>query len=167
MKPAEQKAIRLLQKYNMYQLPVNVYELAHIMNIPVHLRVLEEDVSGVLVVNNGKATIGINANQHPNRQRFTTAHELGHFILHRPISGVFVDRTFRRDYTSSNGTTLEEIQANAFAAALLMPEELLRNEIGSLDLYDAEAVTNISEWLGVSEQALVIRLTRLGFISDY
>jgi Zn-dependent peptidase ImmA (M78 family) len=57
--------------------------------------------------------------QWPNRRRFTIAHELGHFILHRR----------NPDYLASPGATglpLVEAEAHAFAAALLMPAALLR-----------------------------------------
>ncbi len=65
------------------------------------------------------------------RQRFTIAHELGHFFLHRASSTVFVDAApiFFRDESSSNGSQREEIEANAFAAELLMPEDAIRQRL--------------------------------------
>ena len=97
------------------------------------------------------------------------AHELGHFLLHKDKSNVFLDEApiFFRDERSSDGSEREEIEANAFAAALLMPEEILREIIRNkpLDAQDDVAVRRLATQFGVSIQALTIRLTRLGFLA--
>lgn len=130
-----------------------------------------ETVSGVLVVKDGKGIIGVNANHHPNRQRFTVAHELGHFLLHRDDGRIFVDRSpvFFRDAGSSEGTSRQEIEANAFAAALLMPEADLKSLLDDrpVDAFDETSVRRLAARLGVSAQALTIRLTRLGLVSEF
>ena len=61
----------------------------------------------------------VNANHHPTRQRFTLAHELAHYILHRNKHSEFVDNTYFRSIDSENPM---EYEANAFAGVLLMPE---------------------------------------------
>jgi Zn-dependent peptidase ImmA (M78 family) len=123
----------------------------------------------MLVVKGEHAIIGVNEAHHLNRQRFTLAHELGHFLLHHSASSVFIDASpvFFRDETSSDGSKLQEIEANTFAAELLMPEELLRKFINNqpLDAFDERAVRRLAAQFGVSAQALTIRLTRLGLIN--
>jgi len=55
------------------------------------------------------------------RQRFSIAHEIGHFILHQKQGQLFIDKTYKvflRDQLSSSGENIQEIQANQFAAAL-------------------------------------------------
>ena len=43
----------------------------------------QDDLSGVLVsAADGSAIMGVNWNHHPNRRRFTIAHEIGHFVHH-------------------------------------------------------------------------------------
>jgi Zn-dependent peptidase ImmA (M78 family) len=167
---ARQVARRAL-KSNGGQLPIDVHAIARSHNVAVHEVTLDESVSGVLVVKDGRAIIGVNAAHHPNRQRFSIAHELGHYLLHsrNSPSDVFVDTApiFFRDERSSDGTEYQEIQANAFAAELLMPEDLLRGELrnGPLDAFDDDAVLQLASRFGVSVQAISIRLTRLGLIT--
>ncbi|MCY4654068.1 MAG: ImmA/IrrE family metallo-endopeptidase [Dehalococcoidia bacterium] len=70
-----------------------------------------------------RAVIEVAISDHPNRQRFTLAHELGHYVLeHNPV---FADAEPRG---SSNPTAVNEREANYFAAVLLMPEEWVRQD---------------------------------------
>src|SRR5207244_4499292 len=71
------------------------------------------------------------ARQWPPRRRFTIAHELGHWSLHRDAEQAVYCRSTSIDPTYADARPLlplAEEQANAFAAALLMPARLLRNE---------------------------------------
>lgn len=165
---AEEEAKRILASVG-HSLPVDIHEIARANNLEVRTVPLEANVSGLLVVKDGYGIIGINEDHHPNRQRFSLAHECAHYLLHSTKTKVFLDATpiFFRDEKSSDGSEFEEIEANAFAAALLMPEadirEILRNE--PLDAQDDVAVRRLALRFGVSVQALTIRLTKLGFIT--
>jgi Zn-dependent peptidase ImmA (M78 family) len=104
------------------------------------------------------------------RQRFTIAHELGHFLLNRS-AGLRVDREVIGRVVTGRGdqaTPAEELEANVFAATVLMPEELLRKEmeaVGAADLWFEERhIAEMAGRYGVSVQALVFRLSDLGFI---
>jgi Zn-dependent peptidase ImmA (M78 family) len=125
---------------------------------------LGEDCSGVLVRTGDSAVIGVNVMHHPNRQRFTIAHELGHYMLHKP--GTYVDRAFYRNTESGSGTIKEEREANQFAAALLMPASWVEGEAQnhSLDLGDDTSLVALAEEFGVSSQAMSFRLTNLGLV---
>jgi Zn-dependent peptidase ImmA (M78 family) len=166
-KRAEQAAQKLLKHYGE-TLPVNVAEIAQACGISIRMEKLEDTVSGMLVIKGNKVTIGVNANHHHNRQRFTIAHELGHYLLHKGASGVFFDEAlmFFRNKLSSEGTQAQEIEANAFAAELLMPESLLKEQIAiqPIDAFDDAAVLRLAAQFGVSTQALIIRLTKLGLL---
>jgi Zn-dependent peptidase ImmA (M78 family) len=167
---AQQIARNLLQKTEN-KLPVDILAIAKTYNIDVNEVQLEDTVSGVLVVKEGRAIIGVNKTHHPNRKRFSIAHELGHYFLHSKNSNseVFIDAApvFFRDEHSSDGTEYQEIQANAFAAELLMPESLLKAELrnGPIDAFDDTALQRLASLFEVSIQALSIRLTRLGLIT--
>jgi len=95
----------------------------------------------------------------PNRQRFTIAHELGHWMI-RQARGENMDEieiTDKRDIFSSTGADEEERLANRFAGALLMPASLLQDWVKK----------GLQEWqiasrLRVSEDALRVRLRVLG-----
>lgn len=166
-KPVE-VARHLLERFGEH-LPVDIEVLVKAHNIAIRTQALEDSVSGMLVIKNGHAIIGVNENHHPNRQRFTLAHELGHFLLHRNKSSIFVDAStiFFRDNTSSDGSKTQEIEANAFAAELLMPEKQVREAVSSqpLDAFDEGAVRRLAAQFGVSAQAITIRLTRLELIN--
>ncbi|HGA2731353.1 TPA: ImmA/IrrE family metallo-endopeptidase [Pseudomonas aeruginosa] len=82
------------------------------------------------------------------RDRFTAAHELGHYIMHRNVSIVF--------HRAENGRLPpyrdSEWQANSFAGALLMPERAMR-ECGSL--------AEIAQRFGVSLAAAEVQNRQL------
>jgi hypothetical protein len=88
------------------------------------------------------------------RNRFTIAHELGHVVLGHVAEG----KAPKRDTTFSNNDP-DEVDANAFAAALLMPEKFVRKLYRS-----ARNVQELSEAFGVSTVAMTYRLKNLGII---
>ena len=153
-------------------MPVDVSKIASIHNIQVHTEDLEADVSGMMVTcEDSSVSIVINCNHHANRHRFSIAHELGHYFMHRALSPVFVDSTkvFFRDARASEGTNRQEIEANAFAAELLMPEEEVRKRFPhTFSLMEveelAEEIEKRAKEFGVSTAALSIRLNRLGVL---
>ena len=83
-----------------------------------------------------------------------------------------VDRGFvfrLRSDVSSQGTEWEEIEANRFAAELLMPEQFLREDLGgidSMDMLDDDRIATLAKHYDVSKQALLIRLAALGYIDS-
>lgn len=156
------------------RIPVPVELIAHRLNLEVEAAPLGDDVSGVLVVGKNAGTIGYNSAQSPVRQRFTIAHEIGHYVLHAAESKdkLFIDKqytaSYRRDSASSTGGEIEEIQANSFAAALLMPEELIRQELKTMhfDMGNEDALFQLASKFEVSSQAMSIRLGSLGIFSQ-
>ncbi|HEY4248477.1 MAG TPA: ImmA/IrrE family metallo-endopeptidase [Lacunisphaera sp.] len=108
----------------------------------------------------------MNANHSEARQRFTIAHELGHFFLHAG-DPVFVDQSFvmMRDTASSEGEKVEEREANLFAAELLMPAKLIVKEVedmDDIDIVDDGKIGRLADKFGVSVQAMSFRLANLG-----
>lgn len=175
MKDIEHTASRLLSKFNIKYAPIPIKKIIKKLDIKLNSFDLGDDVSGVLVIENNCPRIGYNPSESNVRQRFTLAHELGHFMLHctKKQNGLFVDSTkvmFRRQ----GSTPLElrqERQANAFAAAILMPENLIQTEYTKLNenknyLTDDTIVKKLSSIFKVSEIAMTYRLMNLGFIHD-
>ncbi len=169
MNPETTRAIEAAQhllKNHQYSIPIDVHQIALNLGLTVIERDLEDQVSGMLVIKKGRTTIVVNENHHSNRKRFTVAHEIGHYELHRDQDQVFIDATpvFFRDTTSAEGRSLQEVAANTFAAELLMPEQNMREILHSqpIDVFDDAAIRRIANQFGVSSQALTIRLTRLG-----
>ncbi len=151
---------------------VNVEKIAESNNIQINFAELEDDLSGFLIVKNNRGTIAVNSTHHINRQRFTIAHELGHYFLHAnddKNENVFIDKkVFHRGQSASEGTIRMEIEANRFAAELLMPRFMMKEavaEVGDdIDLSDDLTILSLANKFNVSEQALTYRLTDLNLI---
>lgn len=121
-----------------------------------------KDISGMIVRDGDSVLIGVNSTQAENRQRFTLAHEFGHFLLHEG-QPVHYDKSFRMDLRSSlssTGTDTEEVEANYFGSSILMPRKFLERDIADrfIDIEDADAVADLAKRYKVSLQAMNIRL---------
>jgi len=162
---AQGAAQKLLKRFGA-TVPVDVYTMAQELGVAVVEESLDDSVSGFLVVKNDKGIIAVNKNHHTNRRRFSIAHELGHFVLHRKQAKLFVTNVYYRNGSSEKGVDPKEIQANAFAAALLMPENTLRELVGetAIDLSDEERVKSLAAKFEVSLQAMSVRLSSLNLI---
>jgi Zn-dependent peptidase ImmA (M78 family) len=171
LKLIDSKVNMLLSEFGGNILPIRVEEMAKKMGLNVVPYPLEDDISGVLVIENGKGTIGYNHHESMVRRRFTIAHELGHFVLHKDQSSLFLDKRFqvlfRSQITPENSLSQKfEQEANAFAAALLMPENLLRDELSSMDfdLANENSLKALAKKFNVSSIAMSYRMARLGLI---
>jgi Zn-dependent peptidase ImmA (M78 family) len=168
---AKHLAASILTKYRISEPPVPIEAIISGEGAQLVFHDLEDHVSGLLLRQRGQATIGINVKHHPNRQRFTMAHELGHLLLHKTGTGVFVDEyviQFRHKGTNSQDARVE-LEANAFAAHLLIPEDFVKMEIAgrSLDLSDEQAINTLARRYEVSVQALTIQLVNLGIAGRF
>ncbi len=161
----------LLQEHALFTQPVNIEELAERLAIGVKYEPLDDGFSAFLLIKDGNATAFVNSEHHPNRRRFSLAHEIGHFVLHHKKGTrdhIFLDKNLsfytRKDQPSSSNTNpAMEKEANVFAAQLLMPEKLLKKYITKhdLDITDEFDISRLAIAFGVSEQALQIRLNVL------
>lgn len=149
-------------------MPVELVALR--LGLHVERTQLGDGVSGVLVVHDGRGVIGVNASDAPVRQRFTIAHECGHYELHRERMPVFIDKQYLgplfavfRDGKSVTGEDRREREANAFAAALLMPEAFVLDATAQLrlDIEDDAAIDELARRFEVSRQAMTFRLANL------
>lgn len=171
IKRIREQASQLLRQHGVMTAPVNVEGLATSLGIVIRRTPAEDEVSGFLLNQKpGPAIIGVNSLHHPNRQRFTIAHELGHYALH-DFDELHVDQYVMRlrSSASSTGEHKEEVEANRFAAELLMPESMLQDEIlrlGVQDLSDDKAMQQLAKQFQVSVQAMTNRLTSLGYIYE-
>jgi Zn-dependent peptidase ImmA (M78 family) len=176
-KNIERAAEKLIQDNRVSSYPIPVDRIASAQGLKVtaldDLGQLNENVSGVLILDNGNGLIGFNSSETKVRQRFTIAHEIGHFMLHcGDQDRLFVDNkhTYRvefRDANTRTGTDIKEQQANAFAAALLMPTKFLLKEIDEhhLDMADEDSLLHLAEKFEVSTMAMSFRIANLGLFS--
>jgi Zn-dependent peptidase ImmA (M78 family) len=162
------RARQLLERFQISGSPTPLESIAKKAGAQVRFSPLDAELSGMIFIKDNVPIIGVNSLHHPNRQRFTMAHELGHLELHRDmlLSQVHVDKDFpglMRDSVSATGMELKEIQANQFAAELLMPKALLDQALGSrkFDIDDERPLEDLAKKFRVSKQALMYRIRNM------
>lgn len=137
--------------------PVDLDGMARAMGLRVERSpFLPDDISGKIERAGDGYRITVNARHSDTRQRFTLAHEIAHYVLHRDLigDGIVDDGMYRSGLRSDL-----ETQANRFAADLVMPAPLLWR------IFHREAVRDLASLtarFGVSEEAMRIRLKSIG-----
>lgn len=166
---ARKKAAELLHAAAVSEAPVPVETLAELAGAVIRYEPFEGQLSGMLFRSEDGAVIGVNSLHAAVRQRFSIAHEIGHLLLHEPE--LHVDEhafVAFRDLESSKASDPAEIEANQFAAALLMPADLLTQSIAELghnpDVSDAIRI--LAQRFQVSQEAMTIRLSKLGYLTE-
>ncbi|MBK3528652.1 ImmA/IrrE family metallo-endopeptidase [Streptomyces sp. MBT67] len=161
----------LLQKYAVETFPVPIESIARTEGVIITRKAFDGTQSGFALRDGQTRIIGVNSATSPRRQRFTIAHEMGHLDLHegKPL---IVDHAMRidwRDDVSSLGTNEEEIEANAFAAEILMPTRMIRSQVVS---YGQDGITRdrlivqLARDFDVSAEAMGYRLINLGILAS-
>lgn len=138
--------------------PLNINGLISLLNIGLRIHPMEDQKSGYIKQEEGRWVIGVNSLHHPNRQRFTMAHELGHYVLHRDQIGEGLEDTilFRAESYGEPGI---EREANEFASLLLMPEDYFRETVNECN----GEIKTISKKMKVSALAVSYRAKSLGY----
>lgn len=153
----------LLTRCRVTQPPVPVEDIGRHLGLQIERHKFDQnEFSGILVREGKQAVIGVNSSHHLHRQRFTIAHEIGHFLLHEG-DRVFIDRNYNvslRSSVASLGTDVEEIEANTLASALLVPERFLLKDpdAANVDMEDEETIRSLARKYRVSPQAMTFRL---------
>lgn len=145
------------------RLPVNVVGIFDALKIDYVEEVMPLESSGRIQYEDPFCTVTININEGAQRKRFTAAHELGHYLLHRDLldGKKHLDRLFTNGGNDNPYGPLSpshEVQANKFAADLLMPAGVLRSRYNS----KADNVRELADLCGVSLAAMKIRLKSIG-----
>lgn len=157
-KEIEIKVEEVLSSCGISSVPVPIEEVARRENILLK-RTGSNDFSGVLLRKSGVSFIALNSKESSVRQRFTLAHELGHYFLH-PSKNTFIEF---RDNKKNIVRGAKEVEANKFAAALLMPRKLIQQDIASFAATEisSEHITFLAKRYQVSEEAMTYRLMNL------
>lgn len=155
------------------EVPVDVEGIPEKLGIQYRKAFLPRDISGMLERLGDTFQITVAANDPHTRQRFTLAHELGHYMLHRKLIGAGLDddRAYRSTevgkYHNISVGRREETQANRFAANLLMPLELIAREWNAFNRDNSpKTVEEMATLFQVSKQSMDIRLESM-FIMTY
>jgi len=160
-----EEAARILKKLKIKKPSVPISDVAEALGAHVRYSPFDGELAGMLVRGDNKQTIiGVNSLHHIHRQRFTIAHECGHLLFHK--GDVHIDRGFRinkRDSLSSQAVDPEEIEANRFAAELLMPREMVIADVvdREIDIEDESALKELALRYQVSLQAMTHRIRNL------
>lgn len=175
MSQSEKRACELLDKYRVLNPPVPVEKIAVGEGAEIARNRFEGWESGFLLRDGSRVIIGVNTRTSRRRQRFSVAHEIGHLLFHE--GNLIVDHAVRvnwRDEVSGMATDRQEIQANAFAAELLMPRGFV---IDALEKYldgvtrtgrvmsHEDLISQLAREFDVSAEAMGYRLINLGILA--
>lgn len=157
----EKFAHQTLIEHGMLCIPVDPVVIANRLGIRVSNAVFSESsLSGMIAQRGDRKSMLVNDGDTIERKRFTIAHELGHCLLHLETEGEFVDSTmdlFRTEHGDSQGDEYrKEVEANQFAAALLMDAQLVREL-----WHECRDPVRMAKIFMVSESAMNIRLSSL------
>jgi hypothetical protein len=151
--------LRIIDQY-FGEIPVPIFDIIEEFGIAFERRTVSENISGWIEKISGQNyKIVVNLTHAETRQRFTAAHELGHYIYHRNLlgKGVGDTRAYRAETTPFPNSAIQPVherQANSFAANVLMP----RWAIDKLKDEGYKKPTLLASKLFVSEPAMRIRL---------
>ena len=154
---------RIIDGYWTGQLPIPVAALGRELGLRIYeAHDLGDLVSGQIsriVDDNCDYEILVSASDPRVRKRFTVAHEISHYLLHKDeIGDGITDDVLYRSVLSSH----IEAQANRLAADILMPPRRILEELGSVKEYgSSDKIEILSTRFAVSGTAMSIRLQKL------
>ena len=140
--------------------PIKLGALARDLGLEVSVATLPHGKSGQISPSpTAPAGFAIRVNRHESkeRQRFTLAHEIAHFLLHRDKIkyGITESVLYRADGITND----EEVEANKLAAEIVMPASEIRSRIGNIAAaVDEDLVKRFAREFKVSAPAMGIRL---------
>lgn len=166
----EKRAIAILEEFGVSEPPTPVEQIARRLGAQLTYEAFDGDISGMLYRDGETAVIGVNSRHATTRQRFTVAHECGHLLMHKG-QPMFIDRFARVNWRAGDSNR-EEREANAFAAELLMPRDLIEIELERVVAKSRQATlrhvaADLAGRFRVSEEAMTYRLTNLGLLDPY
>ena len=146
-------ARKILQDTKLVEVPVPIEKIIkHYGFRIVYLDQPTDQFSGIL--HRSKKAIGVNKNHHLFRQRFSLAHELGHYFLDHPDAEEEIP-----DEENSSLFSLYEKEADEFAGELLFPKNLLKQLFKKNP--DIDSLRNKFQ---VSQHVIIIQISKYGLL---
>ena len=162
-----QKARDVLDTHNQNRLPVDLDLIAHENGIKITYEKMSENASALLIFDGSEqAKIVVNQDHHEHRQRFSIAHEMGHFFLDHKLNHHVYEQSFffrkKGDHDGDDKENNLELEANNFASELLMPSPVLEKCLQQYKkISEEEALTQkLAKKFKVSTIAMQLRLQR-------
>jgi len=153
----------IIEKYTS-TFPVQLGELAKELGVSaVKISSFRTGISGQIAKEGGQYVIRVNRNEARERQRFTIAHELAHFLLHRPLIDDSPDGITDNVLYRSGAPQEVEYEANRLAADLIMPVVQLKMMVESYfnGILNDAAIEKLASDFGVSKAAMEIQLSKV------
>ena len=142
----------------LHEAPIDVLGMAHALGIRVEMHApLNADISGRITLASPAPPaycIEVNGGHSERRRRFTLAHEIAHFLLHRDMIGAGIQDDAHYHSRFNNEI---EAEANRLAAWIIMPPELVRK----INRAGVKSISGLCAIFEVSEEAMRIRLKQL------
>jgi Zn-dependent peptidase ImmA (M78 family)/transcriptional regulator with XRE-family HTH domain len=163
LRPVATIAEEVRQLSDLTTPPVNIYRALSCFGLRARSTTLHL-ISGAFISGGGTWPPGvlINSDQPYERQRYSAAHELGHFVLNHAPDGT-------QPIVSPLGRRFEpkEVEADSFAAEFLMPTSMIAAELKQLSSREKleDHVYRLADRFLVSFQAMTLRLSHLGFVT--
>lgn len=142
----------------LLEYPVKLGAIAKEFGVRVLLSTLPRGTSGQIGQENGEFVIRINRHEAKHRQRFTLAHELAHFFLHRDL--VVAEGGWSENVLLRSGQPASiEYQANRLASDLIIPSAMLADATAEyLGPITSEVIEDLARRFRVSTAAMEIKL---------
>lgn len=146
---------------------VDVIKLASELGIDVLAQEKPSDFNAVISYDEktGKYSILVNMFHALTRQRFSIAHEIAHFVLHK--NKVNEEKLLHRGIKNNSNRDVET-EADKLAGEILMPEDLVLEYLNSINVDKSQSmpsvlIKEIADYFKVSPIAATIRLRELGY----
>lgn len=152
---------------NSQTLPIDVVGIAKDLGLQLDMQAeLHPEISSEIAMTpDDHYKISVNINDHLRRKRFSIAHQLGHYLLHREKISRGLDDSYdykiivAGNFYNSNVDDKDEHHANRFAEELLIPGKKLR-----LLFSQGKSIDELADVFFVSKKAIQIRLKSIGMI---
>ncbi len=151
----------IVDKY-LSEYPVKLGSLAREIGVSgIKVSSMRTGVSGQITNKNGRYIIRVNRNEARERQRFTIAHELAHYLLHRHVIDSLPDGITDNVLYRSGAPERIEYEANRLAAELVMPMELIEKKLSRdfSGVVTEVTIESLAASFEVSKAAMEIRLS--------
>lgn len=155
----EALASQTLKDYSLYQLPIDIFQLAKILEINLEpYPDTEGGIMGMLIRNKNDFTIIYSTRiNNLGLYRFTIAHEIGHYFLPEHVEQALKNG---QHISNSKYKPWYEVEADYFATCLLMPKKLFKSEMSKFP-DGLDAIKALSQIFNTSITATAIRYAEL------
>ena len=164
MKPREWKRLGLkhqkVLEEHLSECPVKVGQIAKDLGVKIRISNLRPEISGQIRRESDSYVIRVSRYEPRERQRFTIAHELAHFMLHKDLIDRSPDGITDNVLYRSGAPENTEYEANRLAADIVMPahqiEKILLEDFNGM--VTEETIETLAVRFQVSKAAMGIRL---------